>query len=1014
LPYSFNRLLCAGAALLLLMSAPAGADDTPGSYSFRNYGADQGLRNQAVTGLAQDKDGFILAGTEDGLFRYDGNRFQRFGSDDGLLSDAINHMVTEPGGRIWLVHAKGAVAWAGTRTEATLKAGILPERRIDAIGASLSGYLLVATDKGFYEGPPDKLVPVKGLPQADGGAAWVAPDGKQFLAAAEGKLYRRAGDGSWVARALPPGVAHEIPNALLTDSQGRIWIRGRRMLLRLASFEGQVRDLSDKLPGASVQKSQMAQDAQGRIWTPTNLGLARFDGDQAWLLDEQQGLPTQWATTILFDREGNPWIGSEGVQRLQGRGAWTSHTRRQKLPSDTVWGVFRSRDGVLWAGTNRGLARSAGSQWQAIEGTGGRAIYAFAEDGAGNFWVGGNNAKDAGNALLLRAAGSSAFQAVPFGSKDEPSSVNSMQVAADGALYVGTLTHGLLRVAPAGGGYASTPVALPGGDAKEQINQVIRDAQGRLWAAGMAGLAYFDGKRWQRYGLRHGLRELHVEALALDPSGELLVSYWNIHGLTRFKLGADGLGAATQVDQPAGLVSDNIYSIGFDARGALWLGTAQGVKRWHQGRLDQFGRGEGLPSDDSAANAFWADPNGDVWVGMANGIAHYRAADAPPAPPPPAARVLRVHDGHGAVLAAPVPRVAWEDRALEFRFAVLSYINESKVRVQVRLVGFEDAWRDTDVREARYTGLPPGNYRFEVQAALGDGQFGPSGMREVVILAPWWRTPWAMALGILGGAALLLLFLRWRLGRLHRRNSELEVLVRARTDALEKANAALQDASMVDPLTGLKNRRFLGLSMPDELARVTRQYRSHDFAREGLNKTLLFFMVDLDHFKSVNDSFGHAAGDLVLQQSSLALRKACRDADYVVRWGGEEFLIVARNADRNFASVMAENLRKSIFDQRYDVGNGVVLQRTCSIGFSAFPVIESDPGAYPWEDAVKMADQCLYAAKRSGRDAWVGVLTPPEAAGAGSKLADDLGSVADAGGVLVLSSLASGTPVRWH
>lgn len=1007
MPHSLLRVLYTGAALLCC--AQALAADTQGSYSFRNYGAEQGLRNQAVTGLAQDQDGFILAGSEDGLFRYDGNRFQRFGSADGLLSDAINFMYTEPGGRVWLVHAKGAVAWADTPA----KTAILPALRIDAIGASLSGYLLLATEKGFYEGPPGKLIPVQGLPQTDG-AAWISPDGKEFLAAAEGKLYRRAGNAGWASRSLPKSAENELPNALLKDAQGRIWIRGRRMLLRLASFEGQAEDLSAKLPGASVQKSQIALDPNGKIWTPTNLGLARFDGDSAWLLGEQQGLPTQWATSILFDREGNPWIASEGVQRLQGRGAWTSHTRRQKLPSDTVWSVYRSRDGLLWAGTNRGLAQAGDKQWQTVDGTAARAMYAFAEDAAGNLWAGGNNDKGAGNTLLRRAAGGAGFQPIPFGDQDDPLSVNSMQAASDGALYVGTLAHGLHRVAAAGGGYASTRVALPGGDAKEQINQVIADARGRLWVAGMAGLAWFDGKTWRRFGLQHGLRELHVEALALDPAGDLLVSYWNMHGLTRFKLDASGLAGATQVDQPAALVNDNIYSMGFDARGALWLGTAQGVKRWHQERLDQYGRGEGLPGDDSAANAFWADRNGDVWVGMSNGLAHYHAADAPPAPPLPAARILRVHDGHGKLLAAPVPRVAWNDRALEFRFAVLSYINESKVRVQVRLVGFEDDWRDTDVREARYTGLPPGSYRFEVQAAVGAGQFGPSAMREVVILAPWWRTPWAIALGLLGTGALLLLFLRWRLGRLHRRNSELEVLVRARTDALEKANAALQDASMVDPLTGLKNRRFLGLSMPDELARVTRQYRSQDFAREGVNKTLLFFMIDLDHFKSVNDSYGHAVGDLVLQQSSLALRKACRDADYVVRWGGEEFLIVARNADRNFASTMAENLRKAVCEQHYDVGNGVTLQRTCSIGFSAFPVIESAPGAYPWEDAVKMADQCLYAAKRSGRNAWVGVLALPDAASAGAPLADDLGGVAASGAVQVLSSLPAGTPVAWN
>ncbi len=238
--------------------------------------------------------------------------------------------------------------------------------------------------------------------------------------------------------------------------------------------------------------------------------------------------------------------------------------------------------------------------------------------------------------------------------------------------------------------------------------------------------------------------------------------------------------------------------------------------------------------------------------------------------------------------------------------------------------------------------------------------------------------------------------------------------MRARTEELEEANTALHDASMIDPLTGLKNRRFLGLSMPDELARVSRQYRSQDHARDGVNKTLLFFMVDLDHFKSVNDTYGHAAGDLVLQQASAALRGACRDADFVVRWGGEEFLIVARNSDRDCADLLANNLRDAVRNLRIDIGNGVVLEKTCSLGFAAFPVLESDPEAYAWEDAVKMADQCLYAAKHSGRDAWVGVVLPSDAADPGPRLTSELGELVAEGIVPATTSIAAATPLRWH
>lgn len=1002
-----HALLCAA---LLVSGVPLHAADTPGAYTFRSYGPDQGLRNQAVTGLAQDPDGFLYAATEDGLFRYDGNRFERFGTADGLRSDSIVALYREPRGRLWIINAKGALAWSGNRPDPAVTAPILPDQRIESMVASDAGHLLVATTSGIYEGSPEHLKPVEGVPKVDTGGVWIAPDGRQLLATAQGRLYQRAADGAWRHRDLPPGYKNELIHSVIKDAQGRIWIRGRRVLLRLASFDGQADDLTAQLPGASVLKGQVLSGPQGSIWTPTNLGLVRFDDQGAWRLSAHEGLPTQWATSMLFDREGNLWIASEGLHRLQGRLQWTAHTQRQKLPSDTVWNVFRSRDGVLWAGTNRGMAHATAKQWVVLPGTEERSLYTFAEDQAGNLWAAGNNPKQAGNALLMRPAGSSTFISVPLPHLDGPSTVNAMAFGPDKALYIGTNTHGLHRIARAGAGYTGQRVTLPGGEPKEQINQVLHDAKGRLWVASAAGLAFFDGVTWRRFGKADGLREIQVETMVIDPQGQLLVSYWNIHGLTRFKVNDQGVAGATQIDTPAALVADNIYSLGYDVNGALWLGTAQGVKRWKDGRLEQFGRGEGLPSEDAAANGFWADQNGDVWVGMATGLAHFHADAALPPPAPPATRVLRILDGAGTTLAAPVPEVAWRNRTLTFRFAVLGYTNENKIRAQVRLAGFEDNWRDTDIREARYTGLPPGSFRFEVRAAMDADQFGPVSMREVVILAPWWLTRWALIAYVLGLGIMVWLFLRWRLARLNRRNTELQDLVRARTVALEQANEALQEASMVDPLTGLKNRRFLGLSMPGELARVTRQQR----ARNGENNTLLFYMIDLDHFKAVNDKYGHAAGDLVLQHASAALRKACRDSDFVVRWGGEEFLIVARNADRSCADVLANHLLNAVRELHIDVGNGVVLNATCSVGFAAFPVIESAPDAHQWEDAVKMADQCLYAAKHSGRNAWVGIVPGPEAADPGPRMASELGALVREGQVQAITSLPAGTDYRWQ
>jgi diguanylate cyclase (GGDEF)-like protein len=175
--------------------------------------------------------------------------------------------------------------------------------------------------------------------------------------------------------------------------------------------------------------------------------------------------------------------------------------------------------------------------------------------------------------------------------------------------------------------------------------------------------------------------------------------------------------------------------------------------------------------------------------------------------------------------------------------------------------------------------------------------------------------------------------------------------------------------SVTDTLTGLANRRFLLQTIGADVAASARRYR---VAKEAPpDADLIFLLVDLDHFKSVNDEFGHDAGDRVLQQTADILREACRASDIIVRWGGEEFLVVARFVDRRIAPTMAERIRTAVAEHPFDLGNGRKTQRTCSIGVAAYPQRPEDPEAVSWEAIVSRADEALYAAKRGGRDRWV-------------------------------------------
>ncbi|HVK53882.1 MAG TPA: GGDEF domain-containing protein [Burkholderiales bacterium] len=204
-----------------------------------------------------------------------------------------------------------------------------------------------------------------------------------------------------------------------------------------------------------------------------------------------------------------------------------------------------------------------------------------------------------------------------------------------------------------------------------------------------------------------------------------------------------------------------------------------------------------------------------------------------------------------------------------------------------------------------------------------------------------------------------------------------EIIDRQRkTEELKKAYLALEEVSLKDPLTGLWNRRFLNQHLDSDVAMTLRHY--DNWLREPnssapIGNDLVFLLVDMDHFKQVNDQYGHAAGDKVIIEIRRRLQEVFRDSDYLVRWGGEEFLVVARGVNRADAEIMAERVCAAVRSRPFDIGDGILLPKTCSIGFACFPFLQKQPRLLSWAQAVELADQALYIAKRSGRDGWAGL-----------------------------------------
>jgi diguanylate cyclase (GGDEF)-like protein len=202
--------------------------------------------------------------------------------------------------------------------------------------------------------------------------------------------------------------------------------------------------------------------------------------------------------------------------------------------------------------------------------------------------------------------------------------------------------------------------------------------------------------------------------------------------------------------------------------------------------------------------------------------------------------------------------------------------------------------------------------------------------------------------------ASLVRFASDRDGRVRELNERLAALESANLDLLVK-NSALSEISARDSLTGLYNRWYVMEKIDSEMNRSL---------RHGSPVSLI--MMDIDHFKRVNDSFGHSAGDRVLRSVGQVLRDSCRVYDVAGRYGGEEFCIVLPETRVGNTTVVAERIRERLAASRFDVGEESVVV-TASIGIAGIESIEAEDGLSPLS-LIDRADQALYSAKHHGRN----------------------------------------------
>lgn len=964
-----------GTALLSLPPRP--------HYVFQRVGDNFGLGSLTPSCILQDQDGFIWIGTPDGLLRFDGTRIARFGLEQGLPSTYIVQLVLAPSGRIWIVTSRGI---------AYIESSVLHKLPIAKIHSAFRhpavlaldpwGKVYLATEGGLLRVDPDRPNDTR---------LWSIPEGMPSLEieavhiTAEGRIWFASGhrvgwlDSQDHVHLFPPqsGLPHEQVISILQDFEKILWVRTAAHLYRLDPGSTHFIPELPNLPPANDYGSP-ALDHAGNLMIPTVAGLYRRSTGQWEVIDQSRGMAVNATFAITEDREGAYWIGlgGAGIERWIGRKTWSSWTQAEGLPDSVVWSELRDARKRLWVGTNNGVAMWDPSanrwrMWKSRDGLNGTVAreMALAPDGA--VWV------------LCYPGGLTRFDPATLTPEKIPtpeSFPTGIHMGPDGRIWIANSQY-VKAARPSQRPFHFVDVPLPP-EIHQGIGRFASAGDGVLWAVGRSGLSRFDGKHWLHFTSANGLLQDEVVEAAAVSRDEVWFRYSDALGLSRLRL-VNGNPLLTHFGLAYGLPSLDVYMLGADHEGNIWAGGAYGLTEFFRnGHTLRFTRADGLIWNDLSERSFFAEDDGTLLFGTSGGLARYNPISADERVElPPRVVITSAQLGSRDRLRERNPEALRSDNNFRVTFAALTYRDPENVRCTYRLAGLETEPNETTGREARYPALPPGNYNFAVACRSARGTLSFPADFSFVVVPAWWQRWYTRGFAIVLGFFALYFLVNYRTRKLQSERLRLEEAVAERSEALAKANKELQEMSLTDPLTAARNRRYFQATIASDVSQAVRAYTAPDPTRSRRNRDIIFYLIDADHFKEINDRFGHDAGDQMLIDLTSRISSAIRYSDVLVRWGGEEFLVVSRFCERKEAATLAARVLSAVSGEPFKIkGAGLSLHRTVSIGWAAFPWNMDSPVDVNYEEVLALADRALYKAKNSGRNQAIGALHPESAA----------------------------------
>jgi diguanylate cyclase (GGDEF)-like protein len=995
-------------ALWLVLCAPvlcAQRWEAMTSWQFSRYTVDMGLANSALTALAQDRDGFIWIGSQSGLMRFDGYHFRTYQHDPhdagSLPSNFVQSLYADARGFLWVGTANAGLARYDPRSGRFFSYPVggrsgIRAANVEAVIDDGNGGLWVGTDGGVDHldvasgevthldtGRSDNLSHdyVLALHREAGGSLLVGDRGGLMRVHPDTASYEHLSITDAAGGVVATGVG-----VFAEDAAQRLWAGTThhgvaRLDARGAlSLPHLVGSAAATLADQSVRGIVAAADGKLIIATygaglfvvdPATLAVRQVshsDGDQTSLMDDE-------TYGLLRDRSGVLWVATEqglsvtDPSQTAIRTAVADRMRTDRLTEGNGLAILVDSRDLLWVGHHASgvdVFAADGARLITLQPHGGgvaaaadHSVYALAETADGTVWMGTRH-----GLFGVRVAGWH-VSAVPFaGEVDGP---NIQRLLADGPdLWVGT-RGGLFLYETRSGHWRSYAAQSPGALSDPFVLAIARRADGKLWVGTRKGLNLLDpvAGKTLRFASAPGLEQAFIVDLWSEPDGRLWVATIDdgVYVLTpqsgRFQI--------RHLTEQDGLPSVNVDALQPDLAGGVWISTANGlaVIDVHSLRARKYQRADGVRFGDYWAHASARTPAGDLLFGGVGGLTVVHPELIAERRFEPQLLVsgvavgghalTAIPAGNGTAAAAPVV-VSPNANSFQVEFAASDYTAPQNLRYAYRLQGYDSDWMVVDAtkRTAAYTNLGPGDYLLLVRGTDRAGVYAPGTLRIPVRVRPAWYQTWLLRLlAATAAVGLIALLVHARTAYLRRVKQRLERVVAKRTEELRLSKQQIELIAYLDAMTGLPNRRLFA-------ERFANLRASADRNRSGF----ALLLVDLDNFKGINDSLGHAAGDAVLISAAQRLKAVTREVDVVARLGGDEFAIlldatVATAAIAGVCQRLLQSFSEPVEFEGHAVRVGV------SLGGAVYP---RDGSAQ--SELYKVADIALYEAKRAGRNTW--------------------------------------------